>query len=121
MAGREIRVKHIFEPFEPADGTRVLVESQWPVGLRKREANIGLWARNLAPSETLRYWFEGGPDSWDEFLLHYGKELDAKEEDLRDLFDALPSGPVTFVHTSMESHYNNALALKHYVEKRRLL
>ncbi|MBD3648888.1 MAG: DUF488 family protein [Pseudomonadales bacterium] len=121
MPGREIKVKHIFEPFEPSDGTRVLVEKQWPMGMRKREANIGLWAQNLAPSEKLRYWFEGDPDTWEDFQKYYGKELDDKEADLKDLFDALPTGPVTFVHTSHEDEHNNAVALRNYVIKRRLL
>lgn len=120
MPERELKIKRIYDPFEPDDGTRVLVDRLWPRGMRKREANIGLWAKDLAPSDQLRRWFDHDPDLWEEFQKRYAKELDAKEDDLKELLDALPDGPVTFVYASRIEAYNNALALKNYVEKRRL-
>lgn len=122
MSDRALKAKCIYDPFDFEDGTRVLVDREWPAGLRKREANIGLWARELAPSFQLEGWFNHNPDRWDEFQKRYALELNEKSEALQELFEALPPGNVTFVFTAyLYDDYNAAVALKNYVERRGLL
>ena len=34
-----------------------LVDRLWPRGISKRESNVDLWVKNIAPSNSLRKWF----------------------------------------------------------------
>ena len=49
-----IAVKRIYDPPSDQDGFRVLVDRLWPRGLTKQKAALDLWAKDLAPSPTLR-------------------------------------------------------------------
>ena len=50
----------------PEDGTRVLVDRLWPRGVRKADAAIDCWLKEIAPSSELRRWFGHDPSRWDE-------------------------------------------------------
>ena len=52
MISGQIRIKRAYEPPDPADGLRVLVDRLWPRGLRKSDAAIDLWLRGVAPSHV---------------------------------------------------------------------
>ncbi|HTZ96136.1 MAG TPA: DUF488 family protein [Terriglobales bacterium] len=52
--------KRIYEPADPTDGIRVLVDRLWPRGLSKDRAAVESWLRDLAPSDALRKWFHAG-------------------------------------------------------------
>ncbi len=43
-----VRVRRVYEPPEPDDGYRVLIDGLWPRGLRKEAARLDAWARDLA-------------------------------------------------------------------------
>lgn len=62
-----IQTKRIYEEPEPEDGTRVLVDRLWPRGVSKEDAALDRWAKDVAPSDELRNWFDHDPDRWDEF------------------------------------------------------
>src|SRR5277367_6754688 len=57
----EIRVRRVYEPPEPQDGSRILVDRLWPRGLRKDAAGLDEWARDVAPSNELRIWYGHDP------------------------------------------------------------
>ena len=63
------------------DGTRVLVDRLWPRGLRKENAALTLWLKEIAPSPALRKWFGHDPVRWMEFSRRYRAEL--ARDDLR--------------------------------------
>ena len=48
----DIRLKRAYEPPAPEDGCRILVDRLWPRGLRKANAAIDCWLKDLhrAPS-----------------------------------------------------------------------
>ncbi|GGV04904.1 hypothetical protein GCM10010260_47670 [Streptomyces filipinensis] len=73
-----VRVRRIYEPPEPDDGLRVLVDRLWPRGLAKDEAHVDEWPKALTPSTELRKWYHGG-GSYEEFRRRYEAELDAPE------------------------------------------
>jgi len=50
-----IFVKRIYERVEAADGKRILVDRLWPRGLKKEDAKIDEWIKDIAPSDQLRY------------------------------------------------------------------
>lgn len=46
--------KRIYEPADPSDGYRVLVDRLWPRGVSKEKAKLDEWAKTIAPSTELR-------------------------------------------------------------------
>jgi len=112
-----ISLKRVYEAPARSDGCRILVERLWPRGLSKQDAKIDLWLKEAAPSTELRQWFNHEPEKWTQFKRRYFKELRANKELLKPLFDRVRAGPVTFVFASREIRFNNAVALKEYVER----
>jgi uncharacterized protein YeaO (DUF488 family) len=60
----EIRIKRVYDPPDEADGTRALVDRLWPRGLRKENAVLTPWLKEIAPSPALRKWFGQDPTHW---------------------------------------------------------
>ena len=73
----DIRLKRAYEPPSPEDGLRILVDRLWPRGLRKADAAIDRWLKDIAPSTELRHWFGHEPTRWEEFRRRYRSELSA--------------------------------------------
>lgn len=113
-----ISIKRAYEEPAADDGARILVDRLWPRGLSKEKAEIDLWAREVAPSNELRKWYDHEPGKWDEFRRRYFAELAEVEEELEPVLERVRQGPVTFVYSSRETELNNAVALKEYVEER---
>ena len=110
-----ISLKRVYETPARSDGCRILVERLWPRGVSKQDAKIDLWPKEAAPSTELRRWFNHEPDKWTEFKRRYFKELRARRP-LGPILERVRSGRVTFVFASREPRFNNAVALKEYVE-----
>ena len=112
-----ISLKRAYETPSRSDGCRILVERLWPRGLSKQDAKIDLWPKEAAPSTELRRWFNHEPDKWAEFRRRYFKELRARRDSLEPILEQVRAGRVTFVFASRELRFNNAVALKEYVER----
>lgn len=114
-----LQLKRVYEPVSPDDGYRVLVERLWPRGVSKEEARLDAWARDLAPSNALRRWYNHDPDKWDAFLTRYRQELSEPERvsALADLRERARRGAVTLVYASKAGDISNAEALKEYLEQ----
>jgi len=110
-----ISLKRVYE--NPNDGKRILVERLWPRGLKKNEAKIDDWLREVAPSTELRKWFGHDPAKWSEFKDRYWKELAKKQNIVSKLAKECRKKKVTFVFAAKEQKYNNAVALKEYIER----
>jgi uncharacterized protein YeaO (DUF488 family) len=113
-----IRLKRAYEKPEPQDGKRILVERLWPQGLKKEDAKIDAWLKDVAPSTELRKWYAHDSAKWAQFKERYWSELDAKHEQVSALARECKQGMVTFVFGSREEKLNNAAALKEYVERK---
>jgi uncharacterized protein YeaO (DUF488 family) len=119
-ASSHTRIKRAYEPAAASDGFRILVDRLWPRGLSKQKARVDLWLKDIAPSEELRRRFHGHPTRWDEFVAAYGRELEQEpaETAVADLLKQLRGGPVTLLYASRDETHNNAVALKHWLERR---
>ncbi len=62
-----VKLQRVYERHSAEDGTRILVERLWPRGIKKEEAAIDLWAKEISPSHELRKWFGHDPARWQEF------------------------------------------------------
>lgn len=112
----QIRLKRAYEAPGRQDGTRVLVDRLWPRGVKKVDAEIDHWLRDLAPSTELRKWYGHDPKRWPEFRRRYFLELKANPKPVRQLRELAGEGRVTLVFSSREERYNNAVALKAFLE-----
>jgi uncharacterized protein YeaO (DUF488 family) len=114
-----IQVKRVYEPAAPEDGIRVLVDRIWPRGVTKQKARLDMWLKEIAPSTALRKWFAHDPAKWTDFKKRYAQELDSHREILAELAAKAKRSAVTLLFSSKEERYNNAAALKEYLERRR--
>lgn len=112
----DIQLKRIYDEPEVSDGVRILVERLWPRGLSKEKAKVDLWLKDAAPSTELRKWFNHDPAKWEEFKKRYYLELENNKQSLKDAL-GMYREIVTFVYASKEEEFNNAVALRKYVEK----
>ena len=113
-----IKIKRIYDPPRPDDGTRILVDRLWPRGLGKEKAKIDLWLKEIAPSNELRKWYGHDPRKWVEFKKKYFEYLDTKRELVSQIIQKTKERDVTLLYSSKEEKLNNAVALKEYIEKR---
>ena len=111
-----ISLKRVYEKPGLKDGKRILVERLWSRGLKKDEARIDEWLREVAPSTELRKWFGHDPAKWDEFKERYWKELDKKNDIISKLAKERRGNKGTFVFAAKDQQHNNAVALKEYIE-----
>ena len=112
-------VKRVYETASPSDGVRVLVDRLWPRGLKKEDAALKFWLRELAPSDELRQWFHANPEGWRMFRKRYLKELVSVEssaavEKLHHLAES--KRRVTLLYASRNQEQNNATVLKELLE-----
>jgi uncharacterized protein YeaO (DUF488 family) len=112
-----IQIKRVYDPPARSDGKRILVDRLWPRGLSKEKAKIDLWLRDIAPSNELRKWYQHDPEKWAEFRKRYFVELKAQTEAVNALTAAIEKGTTTLLFSSKELKFNNATALKAYLEK----
>ena len=104
-------IKRVYEKPAKNDGTRVLVDRLWPRGLKKEEAGIDYWMKEIAPSDTLRKWFAHKEERWQEFKSRYMKQLKDKNELLEQLIDLGKNKRVTLLYAAKGEERNNAQVL----------
>jgi uncharacterized protein YeaO (DUF488 family) len=107
----DIRTKRVYEPAQPDDGYRVLIDHVWPRGISRDRANLDEWPRELAPSDGLRRWFDHVPERFDEFRSRYRTELAAHAEKLAELRARARQYPLTIVYAARDKTHNNAVVL----------
>ncbi len=114
-----IWLRRAYDPPTRNDGYRVLVDRIWPRGVSRDDAAIDHWAREMAPSDDLRRWFNHDPGRWDEFQRRYRAELEAHDDALDTLVDRVGQGRVTLVYGARDQRHNNAVVLRDVIEARR--
>jgi uncharacterized protein YeaO (DUF488 family) len=113
-----IRIKRVYEPAEPKDGTRILVDRLWPRGIGRKELRLDSWHKAVAPSSQLRKWFSHDPNRWDKFKGLYCAELDSNPAAWRPLAELARSGNVTLLYSARDEEHNNAEALGDYLDSK---
>jgi len=116
-----IRIKRAYEPASGGDGHRVLVERLWPRGLRKADAHIDEWRKDVAPSHELRRWFGHDPERFDEFRERYERELRSApaRAALTQLARRAARGAVTLVYAAHDERHNSAVVLAQHLRRHR--
>ena len=112
-----IKFKRVYDRYAESDGKRVLVDRLWPRGMKKEEAGVDLWLRDISPSTGLRKWFSHDPSRWREFKKRYRKELEDRQELIEDLRKEARRETVTLLFAAKDTERNNAVALKEIIER----
>jgi uncharacterized protein YeaO (DUF488 family) len=97
-----VRVKRIYEPPEPADGYRLLVDRLWPRGVSREAAFLGAWMREFTPSSELRRWFGHDASRWQEFKRRYGVELVTRQGFLAEILSLAHDRAVTLLYSARD-------------------
>lgn len=115
---QNVRLKRVYESPSADDGMRVLIDRLWPRGVKKTDAAIDHWMRELAPSTELRKWFGHDPVRWEDFRRRYIAELRKNGEELSRLRDMAQEGVVTLVYAARDEAHNDAVVLKEILLER---
>ena len=115
-----IKTRRIYDKPDTDDGFRILVDRIWPRGLKKNDVKIDLWQKDIAPSDSLRKWFNHDQSKWNEFKSRYYNELKDKQEIVKLFLEKDGQETITLLYSSKEEKYNNAIALKEYLESNKL-
>ena len=111
-----VKLKRVYDQPEKSDGKRVLVDRLWPRGVKKEDAVLDLWLKDIAPSNELRKWFSHDPSKWQEFRKRYRDELKDKPGMVEDLKKMTRQGTVTLLYAAKDADRNNAVVLKEMIE-----
>ena len=104
-----IRVERIYDnPKGNNDGFRILVDRLWPRGLSKDKVRFDLFGHDQK--------------KWNEFKRRYFKELDGKKELVNVILSKVKEESstitITLLYGTKEERFNNAVALKEYLEEK---
>ena len=110
-----ITAKRVYDPIDEDDGVRVLVDRVWPRGVTKKDLRADQWLRDVAPSDSLRKWFNHDPAKWEEFKLRYVAELEGKPAILRCLLDLANEKGLVLLFSARDLRFNQAVALQGYL------
>lgn len=113
-----LKTKRVYEPSEPGDGTRFLVDRLWPRGIKKENLEMEAWLKDVAPSPDLRKWFAHDPAKWQEFQTRYRQELKASPGAWQPILEAAKQGTVTLLYSARDTEHNSAVLLKAFVEEK---
>ena len=107
-----IKIKRVYDEPAASDGRRVLVDRIWPRGLRKEQAALDDWLKDIAPSAELRKRFGHSVDRWEEFRERYEAELERNRAALEPLVELCRRGDVTLLFAARDEEHNNAVVLR---------
>jgi uncharacterized protein YeaO (DUF488 family) len=111
-----IEVKRAYEPPSPKDGKRILVDRLWPRGLRKDAAALDLWNKDIAPTTSLRKWFDHRPDRFAEFKQRYRDELRSNPA-VTEILKQIGRHKTTLVYAAHDTKVNHAVVLADFLTK----
>jgi uncharacterized protein YeaO (DUF488 family) len=113
-----IQIRRVYEPPAPEDGARLLVDRLWPRGVKKEKLQLAGWLKEVAPSDSLRHWFDHEPARWEEFQTRYAAELKANPKAWEPILQAARDGKVTLLFAAKDADHNNAIALKAFLDRK---
>lgn len=112
IAADHVKLKRAYEPPAVDDGARILIDRLWPRGVKKANAAIDEWMREIAPSTELRKWFGHDPKRWPEFQHRYESEIRQHPEQFERLRALARQGRITLVFSARDQAHNDAVVLK---------
>jgi uncharacterized protein YeaO (DUF488 family) len=109
----QIAVGRVYDEAARAGAAQILVDRLWPRGLRREDAHIDEWLKDVAPSTELRRWYGHDPDRFPEFARRYRAELDDADhaEAVRHVRELARNGPVMLLTATKDVEISAARVL----------
>ncbi|WP_038054136.1 DUF488 domain-containing protein [Thioalkalivibrio sp. ALJ1] len=107
-----VRIRRVYDPVNPDDGYRVLVDRLWPRGIKRSALALDAWEKEIAPSSELRRWFAHDPGRWRDFCRRYQKELEGAPEAWARLLAYTLHGPLTLLTATRDVDYSHTVVLR---------
>lgn len=111
-----IKIKRVYDKPLKKDGYRVLVDRLWPRGIKKEDAALDEWAKDLAPSASLRVWYRHEPELWQQFQKLYTAELKKNNAGKEFAEQHQDKKIITLVYGAKDTEHTHAIVLKRYLE-----
>jgi uncharacterized protein YeaO (DUF488 family) len=111
-----IEIKRVYEPCSRGDGERILVDRLWPRGLRKTDAAIDRWEKDIAPTPLLRAWFGHRADRFSEFKRRYREQLKLNPA-VTEILEAIGDRKATLLYAARDTAVNHAVVLAEFLKK----
>ncbi len=111
--GSRIAIKRVYQPRARGDGARVLVDRLWPRGLRKTDADLDQWRKDLSLSTEILQFYGHRPERFVEFSKRYRSELRrrAAVDAMSEIIELSDRGPVTLLTASRDLEHSEAAVL----------
>lgn len=110
-----IKLKGLFEPASQNDCFRIFIGRLWPEGLKKNNAAIDLWIKEIAPSVLLREWFDHDPDKRELFERRYTEELGYNKSVMEIIKEYQKHQIITLLYSSEGQEHNYAVILQKFL------
>ncbi|MEL4028601.1 DUF488 family protein [Caldifermentibacillus hisashii] len=117
----QIILHRIYDKSITPEGIRILIDRLWPRGIKKEDANLDYWFKEVAPSSELRKWFGHKPERFEEFRLKYLQELRNDEEKCQkvdEICQMLDENNVILLYGAKDIEKNHAVVLKEEILNR---
>lgn len=114
-----LSIHRIYEKDIP-EGHRVLVDRLWPRGIKKTEARLDEWLKDVAPSTDLRRWYDHEVDRFEEFSRRYNEELGQPPgvDAVEHLMDLSRKGEVVLLTATKDVDHSGARVLLDHLTAR---
>lgn len=115
----KIQIKRVYEPAEPSDGMRILVDRLWPRGIKKVNLRMDDWAKVLTPSTEARKAFGHKAQNFESFKSRYLAELNSNPEAAAYVQKLREEAPqtLTLLYAARDPQINHAIILKGWLEE----
>lgn len=112
-------LRRIYDVSGAGSGRRVLVDRLWPRGMKKEEAPIDEWLKDVAPSTELRKWYGHDPDRFTEFKRRYRRELGSPPaaDAVAHLLSIADKKPVVLLTATRDVDHSAAAVLLEHLER----
>jgi len=114
----QVALKRAYDSAAKSDGKRILVDRLWPRGVKKEDAKIDLWLKEVAPSTELRKWFNHQDERWPEFKQRYVAELKDNPA-FAELEEIASNEKVTLIFSTKDEKKNSAAVLQQLLSKQK--
>jgi uncharacterized protein YeaO (DUF488 family) len=111
------QIKRVYDSAQPSDGIRILVDRLWPRGVKKTDAHLDGWLKDVAPSAELRLWFGHIPARFGEFRRQYEAEL-TDNPSVGELRKLGRRKRVTLLYAAHDPEVNHALLLRSVLQRK---
>ena len=116
----KLKLERIYDKPADLNGWRILIDRRWPRGISKVNAHLDEWAKEAAPSEELRKWFNHDPARFAGFKERYLKELASNPaylELLSSVKKHLQSDNVILLYGAKDREHNQGVVLTELIKQ----